>query len=68
MARAKLSRGPRKEGKILINLRLTPEEVAALDAIAERELRSRTQQIRRFLQEAIRCDARVIRAIGGTNE
>ena len=63
---AKLSRGPSKDDKILINLRLTTEEVAAVDKIAERELRSRTQQIRRFVQDAILC-TKFLDAKGGTN-
>ena len=50
----RVHRGRSKEGTVPITIRLTPDEIAQLDALAESHLRSRTAHATWLIIQALR--------------
>lgn len=53
MAEPDKDRKPSGEGKVTITVRLPPSLVEAVDELAEDELRSRSSQIQKLLEESV---------------
>lgn len=52
----RVHRGRPKEGTVPITIRLTPDEIAQLDELAENHLRSRTGHATWLVIQALRVD------------